>query len=93
MTNTTTATATHPLIALAELVARNGIEAHHDAIVAAVRDTDLARAFPVLADLAVDGTAPPVARERAIGRLASVATTKVRAPRSGVTTVWQAHAA
>jgi hypothetical protein len=28
--------------------------------------------FPVLTDVVVDGTAPPVARERAIGQLAAL---------------------
>ena len=78
---------------LAELVAVDGIAAHHASVVAAIRASGLASRFPVLTDLVVDATAPPVARERALGRLAGVAPSRVLPVRRGVTTVWQSHAA
>ena len=83
----------HPIIAVAELVGRDGVEAHHDAVVAAVTSSALVTTFPVLAQIAIDATAPPVARERAVGRLAAVATTQIAPPRTGRTVVWEARAA
>ena len=78
---------------LAELIALDGVAAHHSAIVAAVDAAGIADRFPVLAHVAVDATAPPVARERAIGRLAAIEPTAIRPARTGTTAVWRPHAA
>lgn len=93
MTNTLLPTPTNPFADLAVRVAADGIAAHHDAVVAAVAATDIAARFPVLTDLVVDSTAPPVARERALGRLAAVATTQIAPARTAPTAIWHAHAA
>lgn len=59
------------LSVLLEFVAADGITAHDEFAVAAARHA-LARGAPaVLAGIVLDPTAPPVARERALGRLAS----------------------
>jgi len=94
MTNTLhPSTPTFDLARIAELVATEGIAAHHAAIVAAVSASGVAERFPVLAELVIDSTAPPVARERALGRLAAVAATRVAPPRPGPTLVWEPRAA
>lgn len=73
MINTAVTTTSFLTIAeLAERVAADGITAHHDAVVRSVRANGLAMHYPVLTDVVVDGTAPPVARERAIGQLAAL---------------------
>lgn len=74
-----TPNASVPTIAeLAERVAADGFAAHHDAVVLAVQAAGLATRFPVLTDVVVDGTAPPVARARAIGQLAALLGAQVR---------------
>ena len=88
-----TGPATLDLAGLAELVAADGIAAHHDIVVAAVTASGVAERFPVLAELVIDSTAPPIARERALGRLATVAATQVAPPRPGPTVVWEPRAA
>jgi len=93
MTNALLSAAALSLSLLAEIVADDGIAAHHDALVASVAASGVAERFPVLAHLVVDATAPPVARERALGRLAAVAGTKVGPPRTGSTFVWAPQAA
>ena len=94
MTNTLhPTTANFDLARLAELVAAEGIAAHHDAIVAAVTASGVAERFTVLAELVIDSSAPPIARERALGRLATVSATRVAPPRLGPTLVWEPRAA
>lgn len=67
-------------LALAEAVARDGLEAHHDRVAGAVR---LARAHglcPALVDALDDPDGPPVARVRALGRIVVLLASTGRGP-------------
>ena len=71
ITTLTTATPELDTVALAESVARDGVESHLGAVCTlamAARESGAA-GIDVLVDVVVDEHAPAVARERAFGRL------------------------